>query len=101
MNVSKQFGRVDKTLHANRPCPETQGQDGSATATNGGGKASFGAAAAAAATLRSASAAARLSTRPVSIIQRRARLAFTPWAIDTAAMETPGWLHAATTCALN
>ncbi len=25
----------------------------------------------------------------------------TPWAIETTAMETPGWLQAATTCALN
>src|SRR5665213_1485822 len=39
--------------------------------------------------------------RSASRTQRRARFALTPWAIATAALDTPGELHAATTCALN
>lgn len=74
------------------------GVDGIATETNGGGRLGFGVAASG--TARCASASSRPGSF-VSNIQRLARLALTPWAMEIAAIETPGWLHAATTCALN
>ena len=39
--------------------------------------------------------------RSASRTQRRARFGLRPWAIATAALDTPGALQAATTCALN
>ncbi len=39
--------------------------------------------------------------RSASRTQRRAKFELTPWAIATAAIDTPGEMQAATTCALN
>ena len=61
--------------------------DGIATGTKGSGGADFGAAISGSA--RCSSITSRAGS-PASLIQRLARLALTPWAIETAAMETPG-----------
>ena len=68
--------------------------DGIATETKGGGGVDFGAAISGSARCNSITSRAG---SPASLIQRLARLALTPWAIETAAMETPGWLQAVTT----